>query len=310
MRLALKELLPSRRWFQFSLRSLLLAMTLASLPLGYIAHERQDAQRHQQIAAALETKGIWILPGPKSRQPAMSWLLGDDTLTRGVGIDIEKRQRVLLSEQDTAFAAAQLKNFPDMLSLDFSETRISDASLRDLQGLYKLTHLHLARTKITDAGVPAITALKQLKDLNLSGTKVTDAGVAELQKLTELRVLGLGQLDISDSTLVNLRGLSKLEDLDLGGAAITDQGLKELRNFPKLQTLELSATNITSSGLKELGSLKQLRILGLCGNQLAQPGVTDLAQLDSLSDVYLTLSDVSEVDKAQLQRALPKARIW
>jgi len=46
---------PSRRrWFQFSLRSLLLLTLIASLALGWVASERRKAKQQRQAIEALE----------------------------------------------------------------------------------------------------------------------------------------------------------------------------------------------------------------------------------------------------------------
>jgi internalin A len=41
---------------------------------------------------------------------------------------------------------------------------------------------NLSDTKVTNAGLKQLAGLKALQTLNLSGTEVTDAGVAALQK--------------------------------------------------------------------------------------------------------------------------------
>ena len=45
-----------------------------------------------------------------------------------------------------------------------------------------VVEVFLSNTKVTDAGLKELAALKSLTDLNLSNTKVTDAGLKELQK--------------------------------------------------------------------------------------------------------------------------------
>jgi hypothetical protein len=48
--------------------------------------------------------------------------------------------------------------------------------------LVKVTALNLSDTKITDAGLKEVAKLQKLTYLNLFNTKTTDAGVAELKK--------------------------------------------------------------------------------------------------------------------------------
>ena len=60
-------------------------------------------------------------------------------------------------------------------------TKITDAGLKELNKLDKLTSLDLANTKITDTCVQGLTELKSLTEINVMATKITGAGVEKLQ---------------------------------------------------------------------------------------------------------------------------------
>src|SRR5262245_12117282 len=45
---------PKRRWLQFSLRTMLVVMTLASVGLGWLAYERNEVRKRQEAIAAIE----------------------------------------------------------------------------------------------------------------------------------------------------------------------------------------------------------------------------------------------------------------
>jgi hypothetical protein len=111
---------------------------------------------------------------------------------------------------------------------------VTDAGLKELAPLAKLTHLNLWTTKVTDAGLAELAPLKNLTHLNLMKTEVTDAGLAELAPLTELT------------------------NLTLGDTKVTDAGLKQLTAFKKLAYLYLNRTGVTDAGLKELSLHKNL----------------------------------------------------
>ena len=66
--------------------------------------------------------------------------------------------------------------------LNLSGTQVTDAGLKELDGLKNLHTLHLGGTKVTDRGLKELVGLKNLHTLDLSFTAVTDAGLAELQK--------------------------------------------------------------------------------------------------------------------------------
>ena len=66
--------------------------------------------------------------------------------------------------------------------LDFRNTQITDASLKDVAKLKKLEMLGLDNTQITDAGLKEVAKLQKLEVLYLNNTQITKTGVAELRK--------------------------------------------------------------------------------------------------------------------------------
>ena len=67
--------------------------------------------------------------------------------------------------------------------LALTSTKITDAGLKEVAKMEKLTNLSLyGCDQITDAGLKELAKLKQLEGLVLVDTKITKAGVAELQK--------------------------------------------------------------------------------------------------------------------------------
>ena len=74
---------------------------------------------------------------------------------------------------------AALKN---LTKLDLSETKLTDAGLKELAKLQSLTTLELrSNPGVTDASVKELKQLKQLITLDLRGTKVTNLGLHELR---------------------------------------------------------------------------------------------------------------------------------
>ena len=66
--------------------------------------------------------------------------------------------------------------------LSLESTRATDADVAHLAVLAKLTHLDLGYNPgVTDAGLKHLTGLRRLTGLLLYGTKVTDDGVAEMK---------------------------------------------------------------------------------------------------------------------------------
>ena len=49
-----------RRWFSYSMRSLFLVITVVALGMGWVASERRQSQREQEIAEQLMVRGVEV----------------------------------------------------------------------------------------------------------------------------------------------------------------------------------------------------------------------------------------------------------
>src|SRR5208283_5438635 len=76
-----------------------------------------------------------------------------------------------------------------VISVDFTNTQVTDSALAHLERLTQLRDLSLWYTNVTDAGLEHIKDLTKRQSLNLWGTKVTDIGIEHLKGLTQLKDL-------------------------------------------------------------------------------------------------------------------------
>jgi hypothetical protein len=210
-----------RRWFQYSLRTLLIIVLLASVGMSYIAVTIQH-QRSEYIAARAindaESGRVMFTP---------TWLGG--VLHDGSLVTVYDVELFRGSVDDATWA--RVRSFSGLQQLRLDDTKITDASLRNLEGLKHLQGLWLGGTGVTDAGILHLRGLSKLRDLDLNSTRVTDTGLAALRGLSELRNLSLVGTRITDDGLVNLEGLTDLRSLALVETKITDAGLAHLRGL-------------------------------------------------------------------------------
>jgi Leucine rich repeat len=152
---------PKRRWFQFSLKTLLVALTLLCLgPGGYLTYERARRQRQWRIADEIERMGgelAYVPPNARGRYWSEG-ILGDEIELIGVIFSGNGG----LTDDDLAL----LEAFPNLQQLTLSHTKISDAGLVHIKKLKQLEWLDLSQTRVTDAGLVHIEGLNKLETLN------------------------------------------------------------------------------------------------------------------------------------------------
>ncbi|MHC4400927.1 MAG: leucine-rich repeat domain-containing protein [Planctomycetota bacterium] len=166
---------------------------------------------------------------------------------------------------------AHLKDLRQLESLHIQNVFVTDAGLRDLKGLAKLTTLSLGFENagsiichpipVTDAGLVHLRGLTELKTLELDHSRITGAGLSHLKGLAKLERLSLRKSRLTDAGVGHVNGLTNLRSLDLSYTKITDVGLDRLKTLTGLRQLQLTGTNVTEEGIRKLReALKDCRI--------------------------------------------------
>ncbi len=177
--------------------------------------------------------------------------LGDNRPT----FQVEGKARAMTVFQFTVWKEGVLEKMPDpgaSFGLCLNSTKMTDAGLKELDGLRSLQALYLAGTRVTDAGLKEVAGLESLRTLDVRGTQVTDAGLKELAGLKSLQRLYLNHCQVTGAGLKDLTGLKSLRILNIGGTPVTDAGLKEAAGLKSLQSLIMWGTKATAAGVAEL----------------------------------------------------------
>ena len=230
---------PQRRWAQFSLGSMLLAVT--ALCVWLALHTRAVELQRKAVAGILELKGqcfydYQLRPeGAYGNQPppGPAWLrerLGIDHFANVDGV-------VLWDPQNVGPALRRLKELPTCrrLFLQFNATRLTDEELADLATLTQLEWLEIQSPRETDRILAALKPLENLERINFVGRTegISDDGAAHLAGLKSLQRLMLFNQEhpggITDRGLSHFRGLTRLQELDLRGNQVTASGVAELQ---------------------------------------------------------------------------------
>jgi internalin A len=300
-----------RRWFQFSLRTLMAVVLLVAFCMAiWIVPIKNRAERQKAVVAAIIKSGGSVIYDyqlnqhanpPTSVKPeptAPAWLrglLGDDFFTN-----------VVVASVRTDADLKELHGLNHLLGINHwvigsrgerrrsSGDGITDAGLEHLADLSELLDLDLSYTGITDAGLECIKRLKHLQTLDLSGTRITDQGLTAIRGLTGLKKLVLGDTNVTDAGIEQLQGLSGLEELCVWNTAVTDSGLNYVKGMNELQFLNLRGTKVTDAGVERLIGLSKLQTLALCETSVTDASASRLAALKNLQQLSLKKTLVTD----------------
>ena len=194
----------------------------------------------------------------------------DNPLGPGYAIDLNGP---LVTDRDIEYA--HLWPAQEIVTLDLSGTRITDAGLGQLNAFTNLRELKLRSTNISDEGLRYLATLEELRSLDLGNTQVMGPGLEYLQSLPHLERLELDETKLTDNGLKYVRGLRQIRSLNIRNTAVSDRGLKHITELSGLRSLSVGPM-VTNAGLEQLGKLLELTKLSLEGTSSTDSGVREL----------------------------------
>jgi hypothetical protein len=179
-----------RRWYQFGLRTLLIAIALSGIWLGVITNRANRQRRVVElitktegyVAYEYDTDEDGCLDG-RAVPPGPEWL------RRLIGVDYLAKVSAVYSWAPEGDSAASLGDLPQLKFLAINGATVTDSTLEHIKGLTQLKTLVLLQTQVTDDGLLKLSTLTHLKDLTLFYDKITDAGLQHLNDLPSLEHL-------------------------------------------------------------------------------------------------------------------------
>jgi hypothetical protein len=211
---------PRVSLFRFSLRTLLILVTLGAAAFGWFGIKMRQAQRQKESVAAVRNLG---------------GIVGYDYEFDSVG-----NQKANASPPTPAWLRKTLGDdfFAEVKYVFLCGCGADDETLVLIRGMPRLESLNISyTTKITDDGLANLASLTELRELRMSNTGVTDAGLAHLRGLKKLKDLNLARTHVTDAVLKQMTDYPALEELNVWHTQVTDAALKQLRQaFPKLVT--------------------------------------------------------------------------
>ncbi len=275
-----------RRRIQFSLRGLLISISLFSLVFGTFLC--RAAQRNRALSK-LRSLGANIL---FEFEDDRGWLANS-----------------LLSVSPETLDKLGKAYFFQPIEIQISGPSIRDADLACLANLPSLEVLKIWKCpRLTSSAAEHLATLHNLKHLWIQGVPITDDGLQFLNECRELRTLRLAGANISDAGITNIAHLHGLKRLDLTDCKITDSAFAAMGRLAKLEKLELDGTDVTGEGLSGLAQLQDLRFLGLATASLTFDGLCQVARLDQVRGTRLLENMFSREQLATVQELRLQSR--
>jgi hypothetical protein len=170
---------PSRRWFRFSLRTLLAAVAVLAIVFGWVAWRLDRAREQGRVLADLYSATGVSFVGfdmPKSSPESLKtqWVFGHffrvDRLEIGP----------LPHTPDNALK--HLPRLPQLEKLKIESDAITDDGLRHLLGIKRLRVLGIVSAQLTDDGLLILGQMKQLQELAVESPRLTIGGIERLKR--------------------------------------------------------------------------------------------------------------------------------
>lgn len=137
------------------------------------------------------------------------------------------RQLEQFSISKPNYHGAGLEHFKNLTMLNLANCSIDDEDMSRIGAMSNLVYLDLSGTRVTDAGLAQLAQLQRLEHLYLPA-QTTDAGVRHLAGLNRLHKLNLIKSQVTDETLVTLQHLTSLSDVHLNQTAVSAEGVRRL----------------------------------------------------------------------------------
>jgi len=285
-----------RRWFQFSLRSLLVVMLVLPMVLGVYARYRARSQRQWRLVNELKAAGgIFDLVIADQREPEVEQVPFLQWQKR-LGIDLPQglKSFTIFKSVEPGATLANLAEFPQLESLALCDGTVKDEDLAILAKLPRLRFLRVDSDHITDQGIAALEGCTNLHNVVIEGNQLTGKGLAVVAKLPNLKVLHWDSELTTDGDLECLRNKLNLEELSLRGNMVHDAGLEAVCTCTNLERLTFMYGEFSGPAMHSLERLQKLKYLKLFEVPFPRESVALLAKLPQLEGVYWSVPMLPE----------------
>lgn len=184
---------PKRRWHQYRLRTLLLALTLFTMALAVGSCWQTYFGTYRSEDSTMDIMIAEFFPNPNAFE-------GSHATNHGI-IQIEHLTNLrvldLSHNKVTGDVLEVLARMTKLEELSLNGIPIREGELQHLSHLRNLKHLSLSWTKLKTGELKQLSNLRYLEFLSMAGTSVTDDDLAVLSVFENLTTLDLSYTDVT-----------------------------------------------------------------------------------------------------------------
>ena len=206
----------------------------------------------------------------------------------------------------TDAAMRSLRRLEKLTTIEIFDANLSARGLTDLRDM-PLKRLVLGGCSLSDADLAGLKD-SPIVDLELPNNPISETGLLNLGAPPNLAVLGLKVTDVG-TRLGELKRFPKLRELLLQNAHVTDAGLAGAPTLPLLEALEFDAAPISDVGLKHIGACTGLVRLGFAHMRIGDDDLANFVDLSKLTRLTLQETDVTPAGVAAFQAKLPNCKV-
>lgn len=250
--------LPVEGRFRFSLRGMLVGITLFALWIGTVGDDFRQWSRKNRAHWAIIHSGGHL---KEEREWNQTSSFASMLLFRLTGYYPwwKAHEAYVMSDVVLSVLLENADELPELKQVYFIGPRVTDAGMAQIGGFDRFPDLHFCQIKnsqVTDAGLKHLSEWRNLRGLNLDGcVYVTDAGLAHLVELNLERLLlwngGSKTMPITDAGLAHVGRMSSLQFLSID-APVGDAGMQQLHGLVNLERISLEGTRVSEKGYGEL----------------------------------------------------------
>lgn len=278
--------LTVERRFRFSMRGMLVGITLFALWFGVVGVDVLRWGRQAAVVRELAGQGVRVNHYLSVTQ---EWAKTRELLDGIFGYNpfLEARSMEIRRDQGLPALLEYADAFQDLETVNFWGGGISDSGLEHAAELDRFPMLRtglLYGCKVTDSGLERLTDWRGLKSLYLHNCgKITDRGLAHLHELPNLEFLRLlqeggGAMFVTDAGMANVADLHRLRELQILNVPISDAGIAQLQNMPNLERLHLRGTKATEDGIRAL--IEALPDCHVTWDEASLPAVSQIRKIE------------------------------